>query len=260
MNTKTLGTKEWSEYSFNFSTGCTWGCEYCYAKGMAKRFKQISNEKDWVIMRSRPRPSFSPNKKVEGVIMTPTSHDLTKDNLHLAKKYYLQLLEAGNKLLIVSKPQKNIILELSDHLENFKNTDQLTWRFSITTMDENLKKIFEPKAPGISHRFEVLEEMFERGWNTSLSIEPFLDDSVFIILAMGLPLVREKIWIGIMNKQYCPKDLWEKYLTAIYQPNYLFSLKKLIEIRYDMSKIMFKDNFINNLPKEFKRSKTEISV
>ena len=223
----------------------------CYAKGMALRFHQIETPEEWGIMTNKIKPSLNPNRKYEGIIMTPTSHDITLSNVDLAKKYYKQLLLAGNTLLIVSKPIKRAIFPLSDHLEEFKDTNQITWRFSITTMLEERRKIFEPKAPGIQHRLEVLEEMYDRGWNTSVSIEPFLDITLPTIVASVIPCVREKIWIGIMNKQFCPKKLWvDNKLAKLYSPIILANFKTLIDTRFsNTGKIKYKDNFVNNLPK-----------
>ncbi len=249
MDTKTKGTKEWSDHSFNFSKGCSWGCKYCYACGIALRFNQISSPDEWLLMENKPKPSFNPKRKYEGIIMTPTSHDITLDNVDLAKKFYKQLLMAGNQLLIVSKPLKKAIIELADHLEEYKDTNQITWRFSITTLMPDNQKLFEPKAPGSKHRIEVLKEMFDRGWNTSVSIEPFLDATLLSVINIVHPYVRENIWVGLMNKKYCPRDLWEKaHLTRLYEPKMLQYFKEVIDLTYP-DKIMLKDNFVNNLPK-----------
>jgi DNA repair photolyase len=35
------GTKEWADKTVNCCTGCSHDCLYCYAKGMAVRFKQV---------------------------------------------------------------------------------------------------------------------------------------------------------------------------------------------------------------------------
>ena len=35
------GTQEWSVKTVNCTTGCSHDCRYCYAKGMAVRFKQV---------------------------------------------------------------------------------------------------------------------------------------------------------------------------------------------------------------------------
>ena len=37
---KTHGTQEWSVKTVNCCTGCSHDCRYCYAKGMAVRFRQ----------------------------------------------------------------------------------------------------------------------------------------------------------------------------------------------------------------------------
>ena len=39
---KNQGTQEWSVKTINCCTGCSHDCRYCYAKGMAVRFKQVT--------------------------------------------------------------------------------------------------------------------------------------------------------------------------------------------------------------------------
>ncbi len=34
-------TQDWSNKTVNFATGCENDCKYCYAKGMAIRFRQV---------------------------------------------------------------------------------------------------------------------------------------------------------------------------------------------------------------------------
>ena len=39
---KTSGTREWAAKTVNCCTGCSHDCLYCYAKGMAVRFGQVT--------------------------------------------------------------------------------------------------------------------------------------------------------------------------------------------------------------------------
>ena len=54
MKKSTYGFKEWTANSVNCCTGCSNNCRYCYAKGMAIRFKRLTAE-EWPIERVRQK-------------------------------------------------------------------------------------------------------------------------------------------------------------------------------------------------------------
>ena len=74
------GTQEWSVKTVNCCTGCSHDCRYCYAKGMALRFNQIT-EGEWPLERIREKDVIKRQKKYNGQVMFPSSHDITPNNL-----------------------------------------------------------------------------------------------------------------------------------------------------------------------------------
>jgi len=101
--TKNHGTQEWSVKTVNCCTGCSHDCRYCYAKGMAIRFKQVTASQ-WPHERIRPKDVSKIHKNYDGQIMFPSSHDITPNNLNACLTFMNNLLVAGNRLLVVSKP------------------------------------------------------------------------------------------------------------------------------------------------------------
>lgn len=261
MKTTTQGTKEWASYNANYSKRCTNNCfGYCYSCAMAERYNQIVDRTEWKDMINKDFISITgtnqEGKKIsskrtdrlyDGLIMTPTSHDIVPMNLHLAKKYYLELLEAGNTLLIVTKPNPKIIKELALYLRDYK--DKIIWRLSITNLNQELRKKWECGASAWWHRIEILQWLFENGFQTSVSIEPFLENPVPIVKKV-LPYVTEKIWVGPMNKMHVLKDYWTT-IEKLYEPKNLLLIKQELDTLHD-DKIVFKDTFINNLPVQSK--------
>ena len=54
MKKKFYGFKDWAVHSVNCCTGCSNNCRYCYARGMAIRFKRTTAE-EWPLERVRQK-------------------------------------------------------------------------------------------------------------------------------------------------------------------------------------------------------------
>ena len=131
------GTREWSDVSMNIQRGCEHGCLYCYARYDAVQRWKRCEAKHW------PTPCID-EKKVDaahlktyrGVVMFPTTHDITPANLSQYLCVLRKLLDAGNRVLIVSKPHWECITVICNaHLE-YKR--QIEFRFTIGSTDEDV--------------------------------------------------------------------------------------------------------------------------
>jgi DNA repair photolyase len=128
------GTKEWAAKTVNFCNGCSHACIYCYARHMAvTRFHRMSHE-DWPNEVVREHDVRKKRHRIEGPVMVPSTHDITPGNIDAAETVLLKLLEAGNNILIVSKPQLECIRRLCTSLRAYQ--DQIIFRFSVGFVDE----------------------------------------------------------------------------------------------------------------------------
>lgn len=198
---KGTGTKEWSDHSENIQKGCTNNCVYCYARYNAvHRFKQVESVEQWQSPVINEKKVFKKWKKVDGVIMFPTTHDIDKVNVHQCTTTLLNMLKAGNEVLIVSKPDNVCINILIRTLEQYK--EQIMFRFTIGNVSDLVLKIFEPNAPNFSSRHRSLVMTYNKGFKTSISAEPLLGgpETLARIYEFCAPYVTDSIWVGKMNK------------------------------------------------------------
>ncbi|KKK65407.1 hypothetical protein LCGC14_2974430, partial [marine sediment metagenome] len=77
----------------------------------------------------------------------------------------------------------------------YEKRDLIQFRFTITSIDNNLLSFWEPNAPLFEERLESLIHSFEKGYKTSISVEPFLDLDPFLLIDELAPFVTESIWI-----------------------------------------------------------------
>lgn len=193
------GTHEWAEETFNIARGCPHNCRYCYAAQNAQRFKW-RDRADWAREELTKRADITSYPARDGVIMFPSAHDITPFNLDAYVRVARLMLEAGNKLLIVSKPHLSCIARLCDEFAEF--SEQILFRFTIGTMDEVVAAHWEPGAPTPSERLAALCMAARSGFRTSVSAEPLLGglETATAILDRIRPYVTDTVWIGKMNK------------------------------------------------------------
>lgn len=191
--TKT-GTKEWSKDTVNIQLGCGNLCRYCYARWMMVVWLRKCTPEQWAHPTINNEAVDADYKKINGVVMFPSTHDITQRNLAQCLCVLRKLLDAGNQVLIVSKPHWSCIPLICETLEEYKQ--QIMFRFTIGSRSDELLSFWEPNAPRFHERLACLEYAYERGYQTSVSCEPYLDMNVKDLLAKVEPYITDSFWIG----------------------------------------------------------------
>ena len=244
--TKTAGTKEWCSKNINFSKGCPNDCVYCYAKSNGNRFGWKLRE-DWHNIENKDWMAQVKFEKIGGCIMSPSSHDIVPQNVKLAITVFKNILEPGNTLLIVTKPRPRIIRKLCRELKQYK--DQILFRFTITSYYNDVLKTFEPNAPRFKKRLKALKIAYRKGFQTSISIEPFLDPFPFVIIKRVQQYVTDSIWIGPLNYTHVPKGIIDEEQKFLYTSKSLKQIKEKID-SLGFDNIRYKDHFLNAIKGE----------
>lgn len=239
----TSGTKEWADSNVNIYSGCSHNCLYCYAKGMAIRFKRKTDE-NWQEMDLNEKAFGKNYKQRSGRIMFPSSHDITRETIDVCLITIRKLLQAGNHVLITTKMGYPLIKDLLDGLKDGDwDKDHVQFRFTITSSDAETAGYWEPGAPNPQQRLVALSYAKDRGYKTSVSIEPFLDhwNNLRFLISLVEDRVTESIWIGPMNRNFCPAGKWDEKLWGKDNLAAIYTFLK------DHPKIRFKDSFRNQL-------------
>lgn len=190
------GTKEWSPHTLNCITGCGNDCRYCYAKEMAIRYNRCTAE-TWKNEVVRAHDVEKKIKKYDARVMYPSAHDIRPEHLLENIKFLKHILEAGNEVLIVSKPHLVCIKAICKKFAVYK--DKILFRFSIGSANDMVLKFWETNAPGFKERLACLKWAFNKGFETSVSCEPMLDNNIEKVVKKVSPYVTETIWIGKIN-------------------------------------------------------------
>jgi len=156
------GTKEWADKTVNCCTGCSHDCRYCYAKAReVHRFKRLTAAQ-WPLEQVRMHDVYKKHKRFPGVVMFPSTHDITPNNLDACLTVLDKLLAAGNNVLIVSKPHLDCIRAICDSFQHYRDLFnvvgddhcryKMLFRFSIGACNDQILSYWEPNAPTYSER------------------------------------------------------------------------------------------------------------
>ena len=193
------GYYEYGGDHISIQRGCEINCRYCYAKWEAcKRWKQCT-EFEW------PMPIIN-QQKIDAKyllfedqpIMFPSRHDITTSNMSECIIVLKKLLEKGNRVVIVSKPHWNVIPCMAEALRDWQK--QITFRFTIGSVDDKTLEFWEPGAAGFEERLRCLQYCFNLGYSTSVSCEPYLDGLPYLVYETTIEFINESFWLGKMNK------------------------------------------------------------
>lgn len=193
------GTREWAVAEINCSRGCSHGCLYCYARYDQVTRRQLVSEKEWLQVQDLKGEVNKVHPLYAGQVMFPAAHDIVPENLESCVKVLKNLLDAGNRVLVVSKPHLSCVQRLCEAFYDAR--ERILFRFTIGARKPEILTFWEPGAPDYQERLQCLRFCFEQGFATSVSIEPMLDhEDVVAMVYELLPAVSQSIWIGKMNK------------------------------------------------------------
>jgi len=199
LNRSSLG-----DYSLNCYTGCAHGCVYCYARYMQRfhphpepwgEFVDVKiNAVDALerqLRRARPGSVFV-SSACDGWQPIETERRLTRRCCEL-------LLDCGF--------QVNVLTKSTGVLRDLDVFRDRTARIgvTVTTLDERLRELWEPRASSVEERFLVLQEARRAGLQTAIMfgpLLPFLSDNQASIDAMferAADLGVDVIWVDALN-------------------------------------------------------------
>ena len=210
------------DYVVNPYVGCQHGCTYCYARFM-KRFTGHKepwgefidvkiNAPDLLQLETDKRPSgrvwisgvCDPYQPLE------TAYELTRKCLEILVQY-------GWPITVQTKSP----LVLRD-IDLFRRSDKIEVGLSVTSADDEIRKLFEPSAPSIKERIKALEELHLAGIRTYAMIAPMLPGVEE--LAAQLSGKMDYVLIDRMNYHY-GDWVYRKHNLESAMSNDFFSLK-----------------------------------
>jgi DNA repair photolyase len=162
------------DYALNPYTGCEHACSYCYARFM-KRFS--GHREPWgefvdvkvnaLALLAAELPRKKPGQVwVSGVC---DAYQPLEERYRLTRACLELLVEADWPVRIQTRSPR-----VTRDLDILRRAADLEVGLSITTADDDVRALFEPRAPSIGERLRALGELHEAGIRTFVMIAPLL--------------------------------------------------------------------------------------
>lgn len=171
------------DWAINPYRGCEFACKYCYAR-YTHEFMELHDSADferlifvkqqtgWVL-----RQELKKVKSDQSIaIGTATDPYQPAERRHLVTRSILEELSrhAGLAIGIVSK--SNLVLRDLDLLKQIAEKNTIGVHITVTTLNSDLARILEPRAPRPDLRLEAVRKLNEAGIAAGVNCAPVLPD------------------------------------------------------------------------------------
>ena len=252
------------DYKLNLYRGCPHGCIYCDSRSNCYHIDNfdIPKGKENALLLLEQELS---KKKEKGVVGIGSMSDTYNPNelKYEQTRGALKLIAKYNYGVSIDT-KSNLILRDLDLLKEINEKNNVIIKFTITTPNDELSKIIEPRVCISSKRFEAIKKLSDNGIFTGILMNPvlpFITDSEedikklvklayesgakFIYTYMGMTLrENQRDYYYEKLDKYFPnlKDKYIKYYKGYYNcavPNYK-NLYKIFTDECDKYNILYK--------------------
>lgn len=169
------------KFTLNPYSGCSFGCEYCYARFFASNIEQ---QKDWgywvkvkenaVDLLRRSRKAKSQKRRLDTgdtIYMSSVTdpYQPIEHKIGLTRRILEELVQIQPRLTIQTRSP--IVVR---DIDLFKQFQHIRINFTITTDSEDIRFRYEPHSPTIEARLKAAKQVVEAGVPIGISISPML--------------------------------------------------------------------------------------
>lgn len=218
------------DFTLNPYAGCAFSCSYCYVPKFPNGKHQPNEWGQWLEVKTNaPQLIQKERLKVFGSRIffgsATDPYQYAELKYRLTRRCLQELVKYQPKKLTVHT-RSHLLLEDLQLLKAFGNI--LSIGVSITTDNEKIAREFEPSAPAISKRLELIRRLNESGIKVYVSMAPLLPCNPERLVSLIYPHAK-KIWIGGMNYLEINNrpHLLQKYKTFFEDNNYLATIRTI---------------------------------
>jgi DNA repair photolyase len=231
-----LNKSQLADYCINCYVGCEHACEYCYSDSITKKFAQ--HKEPWgefvdVKINAVEVLRKEVLRKKKGKVFVSS---LTDPYQPLEKKYQLtrKCLEIllKHQFPVIIQTKSALVIRDLDLLKKFKDCEV---GFTITTLDESVRKNFEPNSSPVQEKLEAIKLLKENGIKVYVFLGPILpylsDRKLEEYFETMVKLKVDEVWVDKLNLK---PGVWES-VSEVLEKNYPELLEKWKEVLFSRS-------------------------
>jgi len=174
--TEAKGFMDSYDYTLNPYSGCSFGCNYCYAAFFARSNEEKDNWGNWLkvkenalqlLIKWRKKPLLDKTLYISSV--TDPYQPIEKQ-LELTRSLLKELLKYHKPRLVIHTRSQLVARDI-DLLKQFEVAQV---NMTVTTDSEDVRKAFEPLCPSNKVRLKAIKEVTDAGIQTCITMTPLL--------------------------------------------------------------------------------------
>lgn len=174
--TKPTGFMESYDYSLNPYSGCSFGCTYCYAAFFSRNKDKMDNWGYWVEVKENALAMLRKKRKKPIVDEIVYMSSVTDPYQPIERKIEItrQLLQEFadfHKIRLVVQTRSPLVTR---DIDLFKKIGRVQINMTVTTDDEEVRKVFEPYCPSNKVRLKAIKEINDAGIQSCITMTPLL--------------------------------------------------------------------------------------
>lgn len=164
------------DYTLNPYSGCSFGCNYCYAAFFTRTVQEKDNWGKWLkvkenalqlLIKWRKKPLVEKTIYISSV--TDPYQPIERE-LELTRSLLSELANYHKPRIVIQTRSPFVVRDI-DILKKF---DVVQVNMTVTTDSEDVRKAFEPHCPSNKLRLNAIKEITDSGINTCITMTPLL--------------------------------------------------------------------------------------
>jgi DNA repair photolyase len=219
------------ELSANAYQGCEHGCVYCYARNTHEYWGYsagIDFETKIIVKSNAPdllrkyfdKPTYKP--QVLSLSMNTDCYQPIEREMKLTRQLLEVCLAYRNPVNILTK--NALVLRDLDLLKSLNDYNLVHVSTSITTIDEKLRQLLEPRTSSIKTRLKIIEECATLGIPTGVMFAPIIpglnDTDMFQVLDVAKKAGAQWAGYTIVRLNGSIADIFKDWLEKTYPNKY----------------------------------------
>ena len=178
--TKPTGFMDAYNFTLNPYSGCSFGCNYCYAAFFSRGVEQRDSWGQWVSVKDNALAALRKVRsgKLDGRLIYMSSvtdpYQPIERELELTRRLLAIMAERHKPKLVVQTRSPLVTRDCDLFRQIEANGGRVQVNMTVTTDDEDIRRTFEPSCPGNPARLRAIGEVQAAGIATCITMTPLL--------------------------------------------------------------------------------------
>ena len=177
--TRSTGFMDAYDFTLNPYSGCSFGCTYCYAAFFSHSTKKRDSWGLWVTAKENAANLLLKRRhSLDGKLIYMSSvtdpYQPIERKLELTRKLLTIMADRHRPKLVVQTRSPDVVRDSDLFARIVANGGRVQVNITITTDDEDIRRVFEPYCPGNRVRLRAARDLCAAGVDTCITMTPLL--------------------------------------------------------------------------------------